>query len=545
MAPLLLILATLTISAFSTAQAAIFKPKGPVVELTSSNFKREVLDIEKPTFVAFTAPWCGHCKRLVPEYERAAETLSGVIKFANVDCDAEKNKQTCAQYGVQGFPTIKMFPATKKRLAKDYNGERNAKALADYAVGELPLAAVKKLEASAIQSFADKDASRVKVLLFTNKPASSPLYKSIALDYRKSITFASARGDQPPVRSAARVHLGLDIASDKDLPKLVMLPARISPNEHDNASPSFEKGSFVVYEGKLNYQELNAWIKETGKELGAKARSDEESKRKQPREAKWAKPKDQPPPGAVPPEGGTVEWRAENLEFGSGSKGKAAKEAKKERRQQKDEEEPSMLSKERAEELLAAVNKQKGAMMDRIAVVTGTEGAEDASEVSQVVCNSTCSSLTRFPSFSPQGAEKLTDKLNEKLQDAGAAAADSAASASAAVADMIASITNRVYGEASPSPTGGSIIDDVKDSGSREVEETPSVLSKEGAQEMLSEVNKQTGNAMERLGLYQASDAAANAGEVSRFLNLSEFRADAVSFASIAGGREADRQAHG
>lgn len=109
---------------------------------------------------------------------------------------------------------------------------------------------------------------------------------------------------------------------------------------------------------------------------------------------------------------------------------------------------------------------------------------------------------------------------------------------------MFASITNRVYGEASPSPTGGSIIDDVKDSGSREVEETPSVLSKEGAQEMLSEVNKQTGNAMERLGFYQASDAAANAGEVSRFLNLSEFRADAVSFASIAGGREADRQAH-
>ncbi|KDN48856.1 thioredoxin-domain-containing protein, partial [Tilletiaria anomala UBC 951] len=167
----------------------MFNPKGAVVQLNSSNFKKEVLDIEKPTLVAFTAPWCGHCKRLAPEYERAAESLSGVVKFANIDCDEERNKPTCGKYGIQGFPTIKMFPPTKKRIPKDYRGERTAKALADYSAGELPLAGVKKLEASNIQDFAEKDPSRVKVLLFTNKPASSALYKSLALDFRRSMSF--------------------------------------------------------------------------------------------------------------------------------------------------------------------------------------------------------------------------------------------------------------------------------------------------------------------------------------------------------------------
>ena len=78
-----------------------------------------------------------------------------------------------------------------------------------------------------------------------------------------------------------------------------------------------------------------------------------------------------------------------------------------------------------------------------------------------------------------QAAEKLTDKLTDNLQDAGAAAADSAASASAAVADMIASFTNRFNGEASPSPTGGSIVDDVKVAASEMKEETPSMLSRD------------------------------------------------------------------
>lgn len=54
---------------------------------------------------------------------------------------------------VQGFPTIKMFPPTKKRLPKVYTGERTSRALIDYANSELPLSNVLKLTSGQIKSF--------------------------------------------------------------------------------------------------------------------------------------------------------------------------------------------------------------------------------------------------------------------------------------------------------------------------------------------------------------------------------------------------------
>jgi len=41
---------------------ALYKFPGPVIELTASNFKKEVLDSDSLWMVEFYAPWCGHCK---------------------------------------------------------------------------------------------------------------------------------------------------------------------------------------------------------------------------------------------------------------------------------------------------------------------------------------------------------------------------------------------------------------------------------------------------------------------------------------------------
>lgn len=77
---------------------------------------------------------CGHCKSFQPQYDKAATALKGVAVVAAVDADAHKSLG--AEYGVQGFPTIKAFiPGQKKPI--DYQGAREAKPMVDWVLQQV------------------------------------------------------------------------------------------------------------------------------------------------------------------------------------------------------------------------------------------------------------------------------------------------------------------------------------------------------------------------------------------------------------------------
>lgn len=114
--------------------SAFYGSNDKVVNLDPSNFNSKVINSDELWLVEFYAPWCGHCKSLTPAWKQAAEELDGVVNVGAVDAD--KHRSLGGQYGVQGFPTIKIFGANKNS-PKDYRGGRDASSIVDQAFKEL------------------------------------------------------------------------------------------------------------------------------------------------------------------------------------------------------------------------------------------------------------------------------------------------------------------------------------------------------------------------------------------------------------------------
>jgi len=107
--------------------------------LTSENFSSTVYDSEDIWMVAFIAPWCGHCKNLLPEWNRAAGKVEGQGAHLGI-VDATVHTDLAGEYGVKSFPTIKIFPGGKNKnssMAKDYQGPRTASDIVRAALEEV------------------------------------------------------------------------------------------------------------------------------------------------------------------------------------------------------------------------------------------------------------------------------------------------------------------------------------------------------------------------------------------------------------------------
>jgi len=108
-----------------------------VIVLTDDNFDDMIFNDESMWLVAFYAPWCGHCQKLLPEWVSAATQLRGTVKLAKID--ATENQKMAQRYQIQGYPTIKIFAPGKgkEKTVEEYQGPRDTSGIVQYALDKL------------------------------------------------------------------------------------------------------------------------------------------------------------------------------------------------------------------------------------------------------------------------------------------------------------------------------------------------------------------------------------------------------------------------
>jgi protein disulfide-isomerase A1 len=144
------------LSLFILVSVSVFaEESSDVVVLTDDNFE-STISASDLILVEFYAPWCGHCKKLAPEYENAATLLKGKAVLAKLDATTESN--AADKNDIRGYPTIKLF---RKGKPTEYKGGRTSQNIVDFVEKYIGLAVTRLTSAEAKKFIESNKASAI------------------------------------------------------------------------------------------------------------------------------------------------------------------------------------------------------------------------------------------------------------------------------------------------------------------------------------------------------------------------------------------------
>ena len=176
-----------------------------------------------------------------------AAELRGMFKFAAVDCDAQF--RLCNDEGVvfeNGSPVVMLYPlrplspepfTDMDNLSDEKTGLKRA------LFRLLPSEHIKMLSESVLDSFLSTDEHLPKVILFSNKKASPPLFKALSTEFSKEMHF----GFYPD-------------PSDDVLRKFKLKPGQVPKIVMQESGHGGQGRKTQIYDEELSFQAIHEWI---------------------------------------------------------------------------------------------------------------------------------------------------------------------------------------------------------------------------------------------------------------------------------------------
>ena len=116
--------------------------------------------------------------------------MYGIIEVAAIDC--HEDEELCEEFGVYSNPEIKIFTEKANDDGEIFRGKKEWKSIMSAANRKMQNF-VSIVTSDNYESFIERDQSKNKVILFTERKSTAPLFKSLSKTYKDKLLFGECK----------------------------------------------------------------------------------------------------------------------------------------------------------------------------------------------------------------------------------------------------------------------------------------------------------------------------------------------------------------